>query len=200
MYLEGTSVFNNTEDIVVDAKVVGNGKIVLAGTGKVDFTDVSVFDGVIDVMGNENAKIGALHGVVTVTNSLLKSGVIDISGESNYGYFGSLCENVDISVSGSLSIGSGAVIPLNTSLGLAGGEIILYKAIEFATLSGHGSVLGESIVVLGDVNPDADGHGDAIMFESFPVFEGGLSESWSLHRSGDAYALRLKYGTTVVIR
>ena len=66
LYLNGTLVFNNTEDISVNAKVIGKGRIVLAGSGKVDIADLSVFDGVVDVAGNDNAQIGALFGVVLV--------------------------------------------------------------------------------------------------------------------------------------
>jgi hypothetical protein len=41
---------------------------------------------------------------------------------------------------------------------------------------------------------------DTMVFEYPPVFLNGVPDGWSLHRHDDGMALRLAYGTTVVIR
>jgi hypothetical protein len=200
IYLNGTLVFNNSQDITVNAKVIGEGRIVLAGSGKVDFKDVSVFDGVIDVEGNGDAAIGGLWGVATVTNSVPEKGTLCVSGTSEYGFFGSVLDGVNLAVSGALLVGCGADVSKDSSLTLKGGEVTFLKQMEFSGLFGYGDVSGSSITVSGAVQPTAEGHEDAIVFEYPPVFLNGVPDGWSLHRHDDGMALRLAYGTTVVIR
>ena len=200
IYLNGTLVFNNSQDITVNAKVIGEGRIVLAGSGKVDFKDVSVFDGVIDVEGNGDAAIGGLWGVATVTNSVPEKGTLCVSGASEYGFFGSVLDGVNLAVSGGFLVGYGADISKDSSLILNGGEVTFLKQMEFTDLFGRGNVSGSAITVSGAVQPTAEGHEDAIVFEYPPVFLNGVPDGWSLHRHDDGMALRLAYGTTVVIR
>lgn len=200
LYLDGTLVFNNAIDIDVNAKVIGEGRIVLAGSGKVNFKDVSVFDGIIDVEGNDDAAIGSLWGIATVTNSVSAKAALCISGTSEYGFFGSLFDGVDLAVSGGFLVGCGADISQGASLILKGGEVTFLKQMEFAGLLGCGKVSGSAIAVSGAVNPAAEGHEDAIVFEYPPMFMNGVPEGWSLHRHDSGLALRLAYGTTVVIR
>ena len=200
LYLDGTLVFNNAADIDVNAKVIGAGRIVLAGVGKVNFKDVSVFDGAIDVEGNDDAAIGGLWGVASVTNSVPEKGTLCVSGTSEYGFFGSVLDGVNLAVSGALLVGCGADVSKDSSLILKGGEVTFLKQMEFAGLFGYGDVSGSSITVSGAVQPTAEGHEDAIVFEYPPVFLNGVPDGWSLHRHDDGMALRLAYGTTVVIR
>ena len=200
IYLNGTLVFNNSQDITVNAKVIGEGRIVLAGSGKVNFKDVSVFDGVIDVEGNGDAAIGGLWGVATVTNSVPEKGTLCVSGISEYGFFGSVLDGVNLAVSGGFLVGYGADISKDSSLILNGGEVTFLKQMEFADLFGRGNVSGSAITVSGAVQPTAEGHEDAIVFEYPPVFLNGVPDGWSLHRHDDGMALRLAYGTTLVIR
>ena len=72
--------------------------------------------------------------------------------------------------------------------------------MEFTDLFGRGNVSGSAITVSGAVQPTAEGHEDAIVFEYPPVFLNGVPDGWSLHRHDDGMALRLAYGTTLVIR
>ena len=197
IYLNGTLVFNNTQDIEVNAKVIGEGRIVLAGSGKVDFADISVFDGVIDVAGNENAQIGALYGIATVANSEAVRGKIEVAGTSDYGFFGSVLDGIDLLVSGKLPVGCTADIHEDAGLSLSGGEVMLYWPKVFASLSGNGTVSGARITVKGPVTPIAEGHEDALSFSEKPEFLNGVPEGWTLHGS---FALRRTYGTTLVIR
>lgn len=200
LYLDGTLVFNNASDIDVNAKVIGKGRIVLTGSGKVNFRDVSVFDGVIDVAGNDDAAIGGLWGIASVTNSVQEKGTLCVSGASEYGFFGSVQDGVDLAVSGELLVGCDADISKDSSLILKGGEVMFQKQMEFANLLGCGKVSGKPIAVSGTVKPAAEGHEDAMVFEYPPVFLNGIPDGWSLHRHDDGLALRLTYGTTVVIR
>ena len=200
IYLNGTLVFNNSQDITVNAKVIGEGRIVLAGSGKVNFKDVSVFDGAIDVEGNDDAAIGGLWGVASVTNSVPEKGTLCVSGTSEYGFFGSVLDGVNLAVSGALLVGCGADVSKDSSLILKGGEVTFLKQMEFAGLFGYGDVSGSSITVSGAVQPTAEGHEDVIVFEYPPVFLNGVPDGWSLHRHDDGLALRLAYGTTEVIR
>jgi transcriptional antiterminator NusG len=136
IYLNGTLVFNNTSDITVDAKVIGKGRIVLAGSGKVDIADLSVFDGVVDIDGNEDAALGALFGAVAVTNSAATVGALAVTGESDYGYFGQMSDVMRLSVSGSLVLPVGTDYTENLQLALAGGSVDLLGPTVFAALSG----------------------------------------------------------------
>lgn len=200
LFVDGMLVFNNTDNIVVDAKVLGAGRIVLAGTGKVDFSDLSVFDGLVDVAGNANAEIGALYGIVSVTNSAAGHAAITVAGTSAYGFFGSLAEGVDIAVSGGVLVGNGATIPADASLGLAGGALELYEPTTFASLYGAGTVLGGPIKVSGAVIPVAKGHEDAITFGVLPVLERGVPDGWSMHKTDTGFALSRPRGFMVVVR
>ena len=200
LYLNGTLVFNNSSDISVNAKVIGEGKIVLAGAGKVDFSDLSVFDGLVDVAGNANAEIGALYGIVSVTNSAAGQAAITAAGTSAYGFFGSLTEGVDLAVSGGVLVGNGATIPAEASLGLAGGTVELYEPTTFASLYGTGTVLGGPIKVSGTVTPVAQGHEDAITFGTLPVLERGIPDGWSMRGTASGFALRRIRGIVMAIR
>ena len=200
LYLNGTLVFNNSSDISVNAKVIGEGKIVLAGAGKVDFSDLSVFDGLVDVAGNVHAEIGALYGIVSVTNSAAGQAAITAAGTSAYGFFGSLAEGVDLAVSGGVLVGNDATIPAEASLGLAGGTVELYEPTTFASLYGTGTVLGGPIKVSGAVTPVAQGHEDAITFDGLPVLERGIPDGWSMRGTASGFALRRIRGIVMAIR
>lgn len=199
IYLEGTLVFNNTSDIVVDAKVVGSGRIVLAGSGKVDFSDLSVFDGVVDVAGNDDAAVGALFGGVAVTNSAASGGRLAVDGTSPYCYFGDVTGVDGISVSGTLVLPPSAEFPPSTDLVLAGGTVSLLGPTAFATLSGHGSIAGAAVSVSGETIPQMTGEERSMAFESYPSLA-YLSSNWHLRKVGKGAEIRRRHGFMLIFQ
>ena len=200
IYLNGTLVFNNTSDIAVNAKVIGNGRIVLAGSGKVDISDLSVFDGVVDVAGNETAALGALFGAVAVTNSAAAGGAIAVTGESDYGYFGEMSDVAKLSVSGSLVLPVETEYTENLKLALAGGTVDLLGPTVFAELSGHGTLAGSPITVTGETLPERTGEKYVLKFSAYPSLK-SLSSEWLLRREkGGGATVRFRKGMVLVIK
>ncbi|MBR4938248.1 MAG: hypothetical protein IKZ22_05195 [Kiritimatiellae bacterium] len=200
IYLNGTLVFNNTSDIAVNAKVIGNGRIVLAGSGKVDIADLSVFDGVVDVAGNETAALGALFGAVAVTNSAAEGGAIAVTGESDYGYFGEMSDVAKLSVSGSLVLPVETEYTENLKLALSGGTVDLLGPTVFAELSGHGAVVGSPITVTGETLPERTGEKYVLTFSAYPSLA-SLPYEWLLRRgkSGGA-TVRFRKGMVLFVK
>jgi hypothetical protein len=184
----------------VNAKVIGNGRIVLAGSGKVDIADLSVFDGVVDVAGNETASIGALFGAVAVTNSAATLGAIAVGGESDYGYFGQMSDVAKLSVSGSLVLPMGTEYTENLKLALAGGTVDLLGPTVFAELSGHGTLAGSPITVTGETLPERTDEKYVLTFSSYPSLA-SLPYEWLLRREKDGGAtIRFRKGMVLTVR
>ena len=201
LYLDGTLVFNNASDIAVNAKVVGNGRIVLAGSGKVDIADLSVFDGVVDVAGNAEAQIGALFGAVAVTNSAVSGGALAVCGNSGYGYFGEIVDVDSLSVSGTLILPLTAGYSAGTALELTGGPIDLLGPAVFAALSGYGTVSGSPITVTGATLPTRTGEKYALTFSSYPTLS-SLPYDWLLRKdkNGEGATIRFRKGMVLFVK
>ncbi len=197
LFVDGTLVFNNTSDVTVDAKVLGTGRIVLAGTGKVDFSDLSVFDGVIDLCGSD-AEIGALYGNAKVTNSVDTAAALTVAGASETAYFGTISEYVNLAVGGTFLLGPTADILSTIGLSLAGGTLGLYEDTTMASLSGYGSVQGCKLTVTGATSPDGE-NDTAMTFETCPELS-VLGAEWSLHRVGLGAEIRRRRGAVLIFR
>lgn len=124
LFVNGTLIFNNDEDITVDAKLLGKGRIELRGEGKVDFADPSVFEGTIDLCGN-SAKIGKLWGIAKIEDSESANATLSVSAPSDYWFFGSF----------------GPQIGLN----LDNAKIGFHDAQSVPALSGCGTVAGAKL-------------------------------------------------------
>ena len=198
LYVDGTLVFNNSSDITVNAKVIGEGKIVLAGTGKVDFSDLSVFDGAVDLCGHD-ASIGALNGLVQITNSVdTAATTLTVAGASTAAYFGTLSADVNLAVGGTFLLGSAANIPSSIGLALAGGTLGLYEDTTVASLAGHGAVQGCKLTVTGATLPSG-ADDTAMTFEACPELA-SLDDAWKLHRIGLGADIRRRYGFIMSFR
>lgn len=197
LYVDGTLVFNNSSDITVNAKVIGDGKVVLAGTGKVDFSDISVFDGVIDLCGN-SATIGALNGLAEVTNSVDTAAALTVAGTSEAAYFGTISADVDLVVGGTFLLGAMTDMPSTIGLSLAGGTLGLYGDATVSSLAGHGAVLGCKLTVTSATSPDGE-NDTAMTFETCPELT-SLDDAWKLHRVGLGADIRRRYGFIMSVR
>ena len=197
LFVNGTLVFNNATDVTVDAKVLGAGKIVLSGTGKVDFSDLSVFDGVIDLCGSD-AEIGALYGHAKVTNSVDTAAALTVAGASEAAYFGTISEDVNLVVGGTFLLGPTADIPSTIGLSLAGGTLGLYEDTTMASLAGYGSVQGCKLTVTGETSPDGE-NDTAMTFETWPGLS-SLNPEWFLRRVGPGAEIRRRHGFMLIFR
>lgn len=197
LYVDGTLVFNNSSDITVNAKVIGEGRIVLAGTGKVDFSDISVFDGVIDLYGND-VSIGALNGLAKVTNSVDTAAALTVAGASEAAYFGTISEDVNLVVGGTFLLGPTADIPSTIGLSLAGGTLGLYEDTTMASLAGYGSVQGCKLTVTGETSPNGE-NDTAMTFETCPELS-VLGAEWFLRRVGPGAEIRRRHGFKLIFR
>lgn len=197
LFVDGTLTFANAADITVDAKVLGSGRIVLAGTGKVDFADLSVFDGTVDLAGRD-ATIGALFGIPTIANTSETAATLTVAGSTNAAYFGTIGGGVSLAVGGRFRLGATAVLPATAALSLSGGEIGLYEPATVASLSGAGKVSGAALTVTGATTP-AEGLVPAIAFDAYPSLA-SIVGNWRLKRVGVGGALVPRRGTLLVIR
>ena len=197
LFVDGTLTFKNEDDITVDAKVLGSGRIVLAGAGKVDFADLSVFDGTVDLAGRD-ATIGALFGIPTITNSSETAATLTVAGSADAAYFGTVGDGVSLAVGGRFRLGATAVLPATAALSLSGGEIGLYEPATVASLSGAGKVSGAALTVTGATTP-AEGLVPAIAFDAYPSLA-SIVGNWRLKRVGVGGALVPRRGTLLVIR
>ena len=189
----------NAAVISVDAKVVGSGRVVLAGSGKVDFADISVFDGTLDVAGNGEAAVGALYGIVAVTNSADSAGALSVDGSSPFGYFGEISGIGSLLVSGRLVLSPVAEFAPDTDLTLAGGTLDLLGPLAFASLSGHGAVSGAAMSVAGETTPEKSDSEYALTFSTYPSLS-SIADGWSLRRIGDGAAIRARPGLIFLLK
>lgn len=198
LFVDGTLTFVNDTDITVDAKVLGTGRIVLAGSGKVDFADLSVFEGVVDLAG-QNAAVGAVHGISTFTNSSdTVAATLTVVGSTNAAWFGSFVGGVNLSVGGTFRIGATAGVPSSTDVILSGGELVLGEPTTVASLSGVGSVSGDVLAVTGATWSKAQTE-QAIDFAFWPSLA-DIDSRWRLRRVGVGALLVRRRGTLVVVR
>ena len=197
LYVDGTLVFNNSSDITVNAKVIGEGRIVLAGTGKVDFSDISVFDGVIDLYGNDSS-IGALNGLAKVTNSVDTAAALTVAGASEAAYFGTISEDVNLVVGGTFLLGAMTDMPSTIGLSLAGGTLGLYGDATVSSLAGHGAVLGCKLTVTGATLPDGE-NDTAMTFETWPGLS-SLNPEWLLRSVGSGAEIRRRHGFMLIFQ
>ena len=200
LFVEGTLTFENDADITVDAKVLGAGKIVLAGTGKVDFSDLSVFDGTIDLCGRD-ATIGALYGLAKVTNSVDSAVTLTVSGTSESAYFGTIPDGISLTVGGKFLLGPTAALPATAALTLDGGTIGLGAATTLAALSGDGTVSGQKLTVTGAVTPTEFDPGEVVLsFGRVPEFQAALDKKWRLKTVGLGAELVKRRGAILIVR
>ena len=197
LFVDGTLTFKNEDDITVDAKVLGSGRIVLAGAGKVDFADLSVFDGTVDLAGRD-ATIGALFGIPTITNSSETAATLTVAGSADAAYFGTVGGGVNLTVGGRFRLGATAVLPATAALSLSGGEIGLYEPATVASLSGAGKVSGAALTVTGATVPVSETD-PSIVFTSYPSL-GTVDGRWRLRRRGDGAELTRWRGALLIIR
>lgn len=201
LFVDGTLTFKNDDDITVDAKVFGPGQIVLAGAGKVDFADLSVFDGTVDIAGRD-AAIGAIFGIPTITNSSEAAATLTVAGATNAAYFGSVGEGVNLDIGGTFQLGTTAELPTTAEVSLSGGELALWRPTAIGMLSGIGRVSGDVLAVTGSATglPVQSAETDlAISFDFWPSLT-SIAGNWRLKPVGAGAALVWRRGTIVVVR
>ena len=169
--------------------------------GKVDIADLSVFDGTLDVAGNDNAQIGALFGAVAVTNSAAGGGSLAVAGTSSYGYFGEITDVESLSVSGKLVLPLTAGYSADTALALDGGTVDLLGPTVFAALSGYGTVSGMPVTVTGETLPARNDEECALVFSSYPSLA-SLPYEWLLRKNGEngGATIRFRKGMVLFVR
>ena len=155
LFVNGTLVFENEEDIVVDAKVLGQGRIELRGSGKVDFADLSVFEGTVDLCGND-AQIGKLWGITTIVDSEAAQATLTVNGLSDFWFFGSFDPQV--------------------GLALNSAQVGFHEDQTVASLSGKGSVCG------GQLSTEVVNPTGTINFDTMPDFS--APRGWRFKQSG----------------
>ena len=201
LFVDGTLTFGNDADITVDAKVLGAGRIVLAGTGKVEFADLSVFDGTVDLAGRD-AAIGAIFGVPTITNSSETAATLTVAGATNAAYFGSVGEGINLDIGGTFQLGTTAELPTSAEVSLSGGELALWRPTTVGKLSGTGRVSGDVLTVTGSTTglPVQSAETDlAISFDFYPSLT-SITGNWRLKPVGTGAELVWRRGTIVVVR
>ncbi len=201
LFVDGTLMFENDADVTVDAKVLGSGRIVLAGTGRVEFADLSVFDGTVDLAGRD-AAIGTIFGVPTITNSSETAATLTVAGATNAVYFGLIGEGVNLDIGGTFRLGTTAELPTSAEVSLAGGELVLWRPTTVGTLSGTGRVSGDVLTVTGSATglPVQSAETDlAISFDFYPSLT-SITGNWRLKPVGTGAALVWRRGTVIVVR